>query len=164
MHHQRARCAHGGRRNPQGHTGHHGQRRRRPAALAPEGMKPRQHERRQAMVIADSVGWMDLRVASRHDAGLAAPSRPFILVSFLGLAWGLAHVGMEALMGAGLVKLGLPVTALWAVVLVLALRRQSLAFLYASVVLGAMGCYWLTMMHYYNMQLQWYGVVPWMTN
>ena len=118
------------------------------------------------MVIPDAVvvAPMARRPASPHGAELSASSRPYLLVSLLGLAWGLAHVGMEALMGAGLVKPGLPVTALWAVVLVLALRRQSLAFLYASVVLGALGSYWLTMMHYYNTQLQWYGVLPWMTN
>src|SRR2546430_1986292 len=116
------------------------------------------------MVLADSVGRMGLRAASRYGDGLPAPSRPFMLISLLGLAWGLAHVGMEALMGAGLVKPGLPLTAMWAVVLVLALRRPSLGLLYASVILGALGGYWLTMMHYYNMQLHWYGVVPWMTN
>ena len=33
-----------------------------------------------------------------------------------------------------------------------------------AVVLGALGGYWLTMMHYYNMRLHWYGVIPWMTN
>src|SRR5947208_6646222 len=115
------------------------------------------------MVLADSVGRMGLRAASRDGDGLPAPSRPFMLISLLGLAWGLAHVGMEALMGAGLVKPGLLVTAVWAVMLVLALRGQGWA-MYASVILGALGGYWLTMMHYYNMQLHWYGVVPWMTN
>ena len=123
-------------------------------------------ERRHAMVTADAVDQMGLHAARRHGAGRPTPSRPFILISFLGLAWGLAHVGMEALMGAGLVKLGLPLTALWAVMLVLALRGQGWA-MYASVVLGALGCYWLTMMHYYNTQLHWYGVygvIPWMTN
>jgi hypothetical protein len=118
------------------------------------------------MAIADAVSAMGLHTARRHGAGRPAPSRPFILVSLLGLAWGLTHVGMEALMGAGLVKLGLPLTAVWAVTLVLALRGQEWAT-YASAVLGALGCYWLTMMHYYNMQLHWYGlygVLPWMTN
>lgn len=118
------------------------------------------------MVIADAVSQMGLRAARRQGADRPAPSRPFLRVSLLGLAWGLAHLGMEALMGAGLVKLGLPLTAMWAVTLVLALRGQGWAT-YASVVLGALGCYWLTMMHYYNMQLHWYGVygvLPWMTN
>jgi hypothetical protein len=129
-------------------------------------MKQPRNQRRQAMVMEDSVLRMDLCAARRHGDGLPAPSQPFILVSFLGLAWGLAHVGMEALMGAGLVKLGLPVTAVWAVMLVRALRGQGWAT-FASVVLGALGCYWLTMMHYYNSQLHWYGVygvIPWMTN
>ena len=129
-------------------------------------MKQPPNQTRHAMAIIDAVGQMGLYPARRHSAGPPAPSRPFMLVSFLGLAWGLAHVGMEALMGAGLVKLGLPLTAVWAVLLVLARRGQGWAT-HASVVLGALGCYWLTMMHYYNRPLHWYGVygvLPWMTN
>ncbi len=83
----------------------------------------------------------------------------FLLFSLLGLAWGLAHVGLEVLTGKSLLKLGLPFTLLWATVLVVALRGQRWAAPVA-VLMGALGCYWTAIMHFRG--ADWSGGLPWM--
>jgi hypothetical protein len=86
-------------------------------------------------------------------------SRPFLLFSVLGIAWGLAHVGLEVLTGKPLLKLGLPFTLLWAAVLVQALRGHRWAAV-TAVLLGDLGCYWVAIMHFQG--ADWSGVLPWM--
>jgi hypothetical protein len=88
-------------------------------------------------------------------------SRPFLLFSVLGIAWGLAHVGLEVLTGKPLLKLGLPFTLLWAAVLVQALRGRRWAAL-TAVLLGDLGCYWVAVMHFQG--ADWSGVLPWKHN
>ena len=85
--------------------------------------------------------------------------RSFLLFSLLGIAWGLAHVGLEVLTGKPLLKVGLPFTLLWAAVLVQALRGRRWAAP-AAVLLGALGCYWAAIMHF--QRADWSGVLPWM--
>ena len=87
--------------------------------------------------------------------------RPFLLFSALGIAWGLAHVGLEVLTGKPLLKLGLPFTLLWAAVLVRALQGRRWAAM-TAVLLGDVGCYWVAAMHFQD--ADWSGVLPWMHN
>ena len=87
------------------------------------------------------------------------PPRSFLVFSLLGIAWGLAHVGLEILTGKPLLKVGLPFTLLWALTLVLALRGHRWAPA-AAVLLGALGCYWAAIMHF--QRTDWSGVLPWM--
>ena len=77
----------------------------------------------------------------------------------LGIAWGLAHVGLEVLTGKPLLKVGLPFTLLWVAVLVQALRGRRWAAM-TAVLLGALGCYWVAIMHCQG--ADWGGVLPWM--
>jgi hypothetical protein len=89
--------------------------------------------------------------------------RAFVVSSVLGIAWGLAHVAMETLMGDPPFKIGLPLTLLWAAVLMLAIRRPVGAdggATLAAIVLGAVGCYWMAIMHL--KATDWIGAVPWM--
>ena len=86
-------------------------------------------------------------------------SRPFLLFSVLGIAWGLAHVGLEVLTGKPLLKVGLPFTLLWAAVLVQALRGRRWAAV-TAVLLGDLGCYWVAILHFQG--ADWSGVLPWM--
>jgi hypothetical protein len=85
--------------------------------------------------------------------------RSFLLFSLLGIAWGIAHVGLEVLTGKPLLKVGLPFTLLWAMALALALRGRRWATV-AAVLLGALGCYWAAIMHFQG--ADWSGVLPWM--
>jgi hypothetical protein len=88
-------------------------------------------------------------------------SRPFLLLSVLGIAWELAQVGLEVLTGKPLLKFGLPFTLLWAAVLVQApwaWGRRWAAM--AAVVLGDLGCCWGVILHFQG--ADWSGVPPWM--
>src|SRR5438874_12253513 len=64
-------------------------------------------------------------------------SKRWILWSALGIVWGGTHVGLEALMGKGLFRLGVLLTLAWAVLLVLAVKRQRWAK-HGAVLLGAL--------------------------
>jgi hypothetical protein len=89
-------------------------------------------------------------------------SKRWILWSALGVVWGGTHVGLEALMGKGLFRLGVLLTLAWAVLLVLAVKRQRWAK-HGAVLLGALGCYWIAVMHF-RAQIEWLGVFPWIRN
>jgi hypothetical protein len=68
-------------------------------------------------------------------------------------------------MGDSPFKIGLPLTLLWAVVLVLAMFRPAGAdggATLAAVVLGAVGCYWVAIMHL--KATDWIGAIPWMSD
>jgi hypothetical protein len=77
------------------------------------------------------------------------------------MAWGLAHTGMELLMGLGLLKVGTLLTLLWALAFVPAVRG-SVPARYAAVALGALASFYLALVHFIrlNMHLAWLGPLP----
>jgi hypothetical protein len=80
------------------------------------------------------------------------------------MAWGLAHTGMEALMGLGILKVGTLLTLLWALAFVPAVRG-SVPARYAAVALGALASFYLALVHFVrlNMPLAWLGPLPILT-
>ena len=80
------------------------------------------------------------------------------------MGWGVAHVGMEMLMGLGLLKVGTLLTLLWALAFVPAVRG-SIPARYAAVALGALASFYLALVHFIrlNMRLAWLGPLPILT-
>lgn len=79
--------------------------------------------------------------------------RSYLLSSWLGVAWGVAHVALKApTLHEG--SIGLPLTLAWVVALVAARRGRrtpraprTLQTLPVAAALGIVGCYWLAAMH-----------------
>src|SRR5918911_2920238 len=94
-------------------------------------------------------------------SGASGPVRPWLFWSLLGMGWGVAHVGMEMLMGLGLLKVGTLLTLLWALAFVPAVRG-SIPARYAAVALGALASFYLALVHFIrlNMHLAWLGPLP----
>jgi hypothetical protein len=80
------------------------------------------------------------------------------------MAWGLAHTGMEMLMGLGILKVGTLLTLLWALAFVPAVRG-SIPARYAAVALAALASFYLALVHFIrlNMPLAWLGPLPILT-
>jgi hypothetical protein len=94
--------------------------------------------------------------------------RAWIVLSAGGIAWGFAHLALEAPLGAGgtnLWRLVLVSTFVWLAVLFLAVRGSRRAALVA-VLLGATVCFQLALVHFARVGSHtiWLGPVPWMTD
>jgi len=94
--------------------------------------------------------------------------RTWTVLSAAGIAWGFAHLALEAPLGAGgtnLWKLVLVSTLAWLVMLALAARGSRRAA-FGTVLLGATVCFQLALVHFARVgsHTVWVGVLPWMTD
>jgi hypothetical protein len=107
-----------------------------------------------------------MRARSQRDGTSRATlpvAQPFVLCSLLGIAWSIAHSGLEMLMGSGTLKVvGMFVALGWAILLWLAARGRRWT-LYGAFIAGALACYYLAVAHFGpGVHVRWIGIVPWM--
>lgn len=111
-----------------------------------------------AMTALTSASASSPSLASSPSPSPGAPyteplPRSYLLSSWLGVAWGVAHVALKApTLHEG--SIGLPLTLAWVVALVAARRGRrtpraprTLQTLPVAAALGIVGCYWLAAMH-----------------
>jgi hypothetical protein len=94
--------------------------------------------------------------------------RTWIVLSAAGIAWGFAHLALEAPLGAGgtnLWRLVLVSTVAWLAMLALAARGSRRAA-FGTVLLGATVCFQLALVHFARVGAHtvWLGILPWMTD